>query len=192
MKIFAYFSSLKTSNINNIHTNLFSSQMSLSYSRSYSRKRNYMLKLLGLSAVAIMTIRLVYNDTYAFEKSRLMTNIAQNNDEQLVSVIMLTRHGARTPLHILSKLEEAEYKSDLLDPFVQAKYKLKTLDNSDFEDILSYYDQLNMDFKLKGGTGRGQLTKVGEEQMYNLGRRVKDKYIDKLKFLSQNYNPTEI
>ena len=46
-------------------------------------------------------------------------------------------------------------------------------------------------FFLKGGIGRGQLTVVGEEQMFNLGRRVKQKYVDELKFISDEYNPHE-
>lgn len=81
----------------------------------------------------------------------------------------------------------------MLDPLVKAKYKLKLLDNTDFDhDILSYYDKINLKNTLKGGIGRGQLTQVGENQMYNLGRRVRQRYIDELNFLSSKYNPNEI
>ena len=37
----------------------------------------------------------------------------------------------------------------------------------------------------------GQLTKVGEAQMFSLGRRVRKKYIEEMKFLSEIYDPNE-
>ena len=44
----------------------------------------------------------------------------------------------------------------------------------------------------KGGVGRGQLTNVGEKQMFSLGRRLQQRYVDDLKFISSEYNPNEI
>jgi len=44
-----------------------------------------------------------------------------------------------------------------LEPLIKANYKLKTLDFKDFIDKTSYYDQLNFEYKLKGGAGRGQV-----------------------------------
>jgi hypothetical protein len=69
---------------------------------------------------------------------------------------------------------------------------LKTLDNQQREkDILSVIDERNFKRKLRGGAGRGQLTKVGEQQMFNLGRRLKNRYVEELDFLSKYYSPME-
>ena len=38
----------------------------------------------------------------------------------------------------------------------------------------------------------GQLTKVGQQQMYNLGKKHGAWYTDKLKFLSGTFDPQEI
>ncbi|CAF0722914.1 unnamed protein product [Brachionus calyciflorus] len=172
---------------NKTQTNMFDSKNRISISALCNLNRGLLFKVLGLSTLALMTFRLMHIDTYAYEKSKLMPN------EKLVSVIMITRHGARTPLSIISKLDQVEYDPNLLEPFVKAKYKLKLLDNSDFDhDILSYYDELNLKNHLIGGIGRGQLTKVGEKQMFNLGRRVRQRYIEDLKFLSKDYKPSEI
>ncbi len=80
----------------------------------------------------------------------------------------------------------------MLEPYVKAKYKLKTLDNQEFEDIISYYDHLNYNNKLKGGAGRGQLTKVGEKQMFELGRKIREKYVNKLNFISPYYDTNQL
>ena len=39
---------------------------------------------------------------------------------------------------------KAIYKPDLLEPFVKAPVKLKTIDNKDFENFDSYFDQQNL------------------------------------------------
>ena len=44
----------------------------------------------------------------------------------------------------------------------------------------------------KGGCPIGQLTNVGSKQMFHLGRRIREKYVFKLKFLSSAYDPEEI
>ncbi len=43
-----------------------------------------------------------------------------------------------------------------------------------------------------GGVGQGQLTRIGEKQGFDLGRRIKNKYLDELEFLSSEYNHNEI
>jgi hypothetical protein len=44
----------------------------------------------------------------------------------------------------------------------------------------------------KGGCPIGQLTTVGSEQMFNLGRRIREKYINEMGFLSSKYDPNEL
>ena len=45
---------------------------------------------------------------------------------------------------------------------------------------------------IKGGAYQGQLTFVGEQQLFDLGQRLKKRYVDELKFLSKHYDPNEI
>ena len=45
---------------------------------------------------------------------------------------------------------------------------------------------------LQGGIPAGQLTKVGQQQMYELGKKRGELYVDNLKFLQETYHPEEI
>ena len=38
----------------------------------------------------------------------------------------------------------------------------------------------------------GQLTKVGQEQMYQLGKEIKARYVDELGFLPAEYNHEDV
>lgn len=66
---------------------------------SWMRSRSFLIKLVGLSTATGVAMRLLYN----------ASNAAEN--KKLVSVLMLTRHGARTPLHVISGIEQVRYKS---------------------------------------------------------------------------------
>ncbi|RNA22195.1 lysophosphatidic acid phosphatase type 6 [Brachionus plicatilis] len=113
--------------------------------------------------------------------------------DELVSVFLVTRHGARTPLHLIDSLPEIEYKKELLKPFVEAKMVVKSLDGQkDLTNSISYKDEKYLQRKLKGGAFVGQLTSTGEQQMFNLGSRLKKKYIQDMDFLSQKYDPKQI
>ena len=120
--------------------------------RTWYRNKKLLFKLLSVSAATAITLRFFYSENFADASIR-----HDRIDDKLISVQMFSRHGARTPLHLIKGLDEAVYKSDLLEPYIHAKYKLKTLDNKEFEDIISYYDQRNFDYKLVGGAGRGQV-----------------------------------
>lgn len=107
---------------------------------------------------------------------------------------------------------KVEYYPSLLEPLVKAKYELFTLDNEPLSNKPSYKDQISLDNTLKvtmnffrfslnfflfkliflGGAGQGQLTRVGEKQGFELGRRIKKKYVDKLRFLAPDYNENDI
>ena len=45
---------------------------------------------------------------------------------------------------------------------------------------------------LQGGIPAGQLTKVGQQQMYESGKKRGKLYVDNLKFLQETYHPEEI
>lgn len=44
----------------------------------------------------------------------------------------------------------------------------------------------------QGGSPVGQLTKVGQQQMYELGKKCGKLYIDDLKFVQETCNPQEM
>ncbi len=54
----------------------------------------------------------------------------------------------------------------MIEPFVKVNYALRTLDNKEFPNSLSYKDKKYHKTRLNGGLPIGQLTKLGEEQMY--------------------------
>ena len=76
----------------------------------------------------------------------------------------------------------------MMEPYVKAKYMLKSLDSGHFDECLSHYDKYNVSSPLENGVPRGFLTKIGEQQMFSLGRRLRKKYIEELKFISPTYN----
>lgn len=94
MRIFSYFYNLKrtTRRIENPLRSI------LQWNHLRYNKSLFFFKLLGLSTVAILTLKLAHQESYAKSNSVF--------DEKLISVIMITRHGARTPLKIVSKLDE--------------------------------------------------------------------------------------
>lgn len=120
--------------------------------RKWYRNKKLLFKLLSVSAATAITFHFFYSKNLTTASNRY-----DRSNDKLISVHMFSRHGARTPLHLIKGLDEAVYKPDLLEPYIHAKYKLKTLDNKEFEDIISYYDQRNFDYKLTGGAGRGQV-----------------------------------
>ena len=67
--------------------------------------------------------------------------------------------------------------------------------NSFLKVSLTFFSRFVKSFNLnfvKGGACKGQLTTFGEQEMYQLGRRIRHKYNQELKFLSSDYNPNEI
>lgn len=79
----------------------------------------------------------------------------------------------------------------MLKPYVEARYNLVTLNGEKFTDGTSRNDIKNLNFLLKGGAGKGQLTTLGEKQMYRLGQQLKERYVNDLKFLSPTYDKNE-
>lgn len=69
--------------------------------KTWSRNRKLFIKLLSVSAATAIAIRFFYSDSFAAIRP---DSILRN--EKLISVHMFTRHGARTPLHLIKGLEE--------------------------------------------------------------------------------------
>jgi len=182
----------------------------MNVSTRWIKRNGRILKMLGFGTVALVTLRffspaadkLLNNNNSISQGININNNFKSlraaempSTSSSLVNVILVTRHGARTPLNILPEPNhpQVEYPPELLEELVLAKYKLVGLEGEKFdESVLSYWDQKNMDRRLKGGAGRGQLTRIGERQLYDIGRELRQKYVNELKFLSPKYDHNEI
>jgi len=149
------------------------------------------IKTFAQGTGVVLGIKFLY-DNSAFDNQAAFCSDEALNDENLIGLVLITRHGARTPLSLIDGIEQAEYSPDILKPYVNAKYNLVTLDGEKFTGGVSKNDQKNIKFLLKGGAGKGQLTTLGEKQMFRLGQQIKERYVNDLKFLSPTYKKDEI
>ncbi|PFX32114.1 Lysophosphatidic acid phosphatase type 6 [Stylophora pistillata] len=120
---------------------------------------------------------------------------SENSNLELVLVQIAFRHGARTPIFQApcKELEPVTWNAELLMgalPHTDINYELKHLSGG--PKPFSKYDDCQMRKVLKGGSPVGQLTKVGQQQMYELGKKCAKLYIDDLKFVQETCNPQEI
>ncbi|CAG5865685.1 unnamed protein product [Menidia menidia] len=111
---------------------------------------------------------------------------------ELKLVQVLFRHGARTPLKTIPDVIEAQWVPSLLEPppHTHINYVVKDLQGgprppSPVEE--SYRKNI-----LTGGTFPGQLTTLGMQQLYELGTRLRRRYIEESAFLSATYAPDEV
>ncbi|XP_033965783.1 lysophosphatidic acid phosphatase type 6 [Pseudochaenichthys georgianus] len=111
---------------------------------------------------------------------------------ELKLVQVLFRHGARTPLKSIPDVMEAQWVPTLLEPpaHTQIKYEVTDLNGgprppAPVED--SYRKNI-----LSGGSFSGQLTTVGMQQLYELGKRLRTRYVEESSFLSSTFNPAEV
>lgn len=105
-------------------------------------------------------------------------------DLNLQSVQVFFRHGARTPLQPIPYLKEAEWPKDKLLVNPSKPYFPYILEGLDGKALKrSPHDDKFQALVFKGGAFAGQLTKLGKEQMWVLGRRLRRDYIDRLQFL---------
>lgn len=130
----------------------------------------------------------------ATDRSRTKNNTSNSNLE-LVLVQIAFRHGARTPIFPApcQELEAVTWQADLLMgalPYTDFDYELKHVSGG--ARPFSKYDDRQMKKILKGGSPQGQLTKVGQQQMYDLGRKCGKLYIDDLKFVQETFSPHKV
>lgn len=118
------------------------------------------------------------------------TNASSPYELKLVQILF--RHGARTPLKSIPDVLEAQWVPELLEapPHTDIKYVVTDLQggprpSSPIED--SYRRSI-----LTGGTFPGQLTTLGMQQLYELGKRLRRRYIEESAFLSSTFNPDEV
>uniref|UniRef100_A0A2K6M940 acid phosphatase n=1 Tax=Rhinopithecus bieti TaxID=61621 RepID=A0A2K6M940_RHIBE len=111
---------------------------------------------------------------------------------KLKMVQVVFRHGARSPLKPLPLEEQVEWNPQLLEvpPQTQFDYTVTSLTGG--PKPYSPYDSQYRETTLKGGMFAGQLTKVGMQQMFALGERLRKNYVEDIPFLSPTFNPEEV
>ncbi|CAF4539719.1 unnamed protein product, partial [Rotaria sp. Silwood2] len=119
-------------------------------------------------------------------KNKLIdTNI--RDDLQLIGAQIYFRHGARTPLSSLPGLEEVSYTKEHIDIYPPSKWNIKLItkignDIVSEDKILSANDVIGDRIKQLKSTSdvkvvTGQLTAIGEKQLYQLGKLIRSQII---------------
>lgn len=129
-------------------------------------------------------------DHPASSSSPADTNTRSPYELKLVQVVF--RHGARTPLKSIPDVMEAQWVPTLLEPpaHTHINYKVTDLDGGPRPPAL--VEESYRKNTLTGGTYPGQLTTVGMQQLYELGKRLRRRYIEESPFLSSTFSPTEV
>ncbi|XP_059785273.1 lysophosphatidic acid phosphatase type 6 isoform X3 [Balaenoptera ricei] len=111
---------------------------------------------------------------------------------ELKMVQVVFRHGARSPLKALPREEQVEWKPQLLEVPPQTRFDYTVTNLAGGPKPHSPFDSQYHETTLKGGMFAGQLTKVGMQQMFALGERLRKNYVEDIPFLSPNFNPLEV
>ncbi|XP_036714522.1 lysophosphatidic acid phosphatase type 6 isoform X2 [Balaenoptera musculus] len=107
-------------------------------------------------------------------------------------VQVVFRHGARSPLKALPREEQVEWKPQLLEVPPQTRFDYTVTNLAGGPKPHSPFDSQYHETTLKGGMFAGQLTKVGMQQMFALGERLRKNYVEDIPFLSPTFNPLEV
>lgn len=111
---------------------------------------------------------------------------------ELKMVQVVFRHGARSPLKPLPLEEQVEWSPKLLEIPPQTRFDYRVTNLAGGPKPHSPYDSEYHKTTLKGGMFAGQLTKVGMQQMFALGERLRKNYVEDIPFLSPVFNPQEV
>ncbi|XP_039189736.1 lysophosphatidic acid phosphatase type 6 [Crotalus tigris] len=137
---------------------------------------------------------------YVHRKKSVLAEAGKSNGEsgsnrgrpELKLVQVLFRHGARTPLRPIPGVDQVEWDPTLLEIPAQTKFPYIVTNLTGGPRPFSPYEENYKKTVLKGGVIVGQLTKVGMQQMFALGERLRKCYIEETNFLSSSYKPSEV
>ncbi|CAH1251439.1 ACP6 [Branchiostoma lanceolatum] len=118
----------------------------------------------------------------------------EGQDMKLKLVQIVFRHGARTPISRLPpSIEQATWSTDLVKdvPHTLIDYRVESLDGgprppSPVEDSYQKHGPH------KGGARWGQLTTLGQQQMFDLGQLLRKHYVENNRFIDPDYNPQQV
>ncbi|XP_025084161.1 lysophosphatidic acid phosphatase type 6-like isoform X2 [Pomacea canaliculata] len=127
---------------------------------------------------------------------RSVAIVIRNGDIPLTlqQVHVFFRHGARLPLHLSPGLDEVSYPEDkvLKDaPHTMFRHRIVMLPDRTPRTLSEKEESYKL-LQLKGGGYAGNLTVLGQDQAYILGRSLRDMYIFRHRFLSEDYSAQDI
>jgi len=125
-----------------------------------------------------------------------MSSVSPSNNREKLKLIgaqIFFRHGARTPFHLLPNLDEVIYDKELhLSHYKPANCEIKLILKNEEKTISerTFIGEHNIQKLNKGLAYSGQLTAIGEKQIYELGKKIQQDLILKENFLSKIYDPS--
>ncbi len=131
------------------------------------------------------------------EVTQMSSILLSDNREKikLIGAHIFFRHGARTPFHLLPDLDEVIYDKELhLNRYKPADWKIKMI-LKDKEETVSehvFIGEHNVQKLNDGAAISGQLTTIGEKQVYELGKKIHQDLIIKEKLLPKIYDPASL
>ncbi|XP_067659898.1 lysophosphatidic acid phosphatase type 6-like [Haliotis asinina] len=112
---------------------------------------------------------------------------------KLQQVQVFFRHGARTPIHLTPNIEQASYRADIHNrtlPHTDFKLTLKSLAGDTIEKSL--YELHYSKTVLQGGCVSGSLTTLGQQQMFELGQRLRSEYVGQGALLDPTFKKEQV